>query len=111
MDILNLCKPYCRKYSVKINKSDLSQYISGKVVPKQDKLAILSMALGINEAWLMGYELDNQNNDAPQSSPEEHLLSSFQSLNEDGQELAIDYVDSLAEKPKYLKKKASEASA
>ena len=30
VDILNLAAPYCEKYNVKLNKSDLSQYCSGK---------------------------------------------------------------------------------
>lgn len=30
VDILNLTKPYCNEYGVKMNKSDLSQYCSGK---------------------------------------------------------------------------------
>ena len=30
VDILNLTVPYCQKYSVKMNKSDISQYCSGK---------------------------------------------------------------------------------
>lgn len=30
VDILNLVLPYCKKYNVKMNKSDISQYVSGK---------------------------------------------------------------------------------
>lgn len=56
VDILQLCKPLCLKYGVKLNKNDLSQYVNGKVIPKQDKLAILSEALHVNEPWLMGYD-------------------------------------------------------
>ena len=32
VDILNMTRPYCQKYNVKMNKSDISQYCSGKVV-------------------------------------------------------------------------------
>ena len=56
-DILELCQPYCKKFNVKLNKNDLSQYVSGKVIPKQDKLSILAIALNVNEVWLMGYNL------------------------------------------------------
>ena len=55
IDILNLTVPYCKKYDVKMNKSDISQYVSGKVEPNQDKLAVLGMALGVNEAWPVSY--------------------------------------------------------
>ena len=57
VDILNLVRPYSEKYGVKFNKSDLSQYIAGKTEPGQDKLAVLSMALNVSEAWLMGYNV------------------------------------------------------
>lgn len=57
VDILKLCEPYCQQYDVKMNKSDLSQYLAGKNEPNQDKLAILSMALNVNESWLMGYDV------------------------------------------------------
>lgn len=56
-DILAACAPYCRMYDVKIGRNDLSQYVSGKVEPKQDKLAILAMALNLSETWLMGYDV------------------------------------------------------
>lgn len=57
VEILEACKPYCEKYGVKLAKNDLSQYISGKVTPGQDKLTILGLALGVNEVWLMGYNV------------------------------------------------------
>ena len=57
VDILEACKPYCERYGVQLKKDDLSQYVSGKVEPKQDKLSILGMALNVNEVWLMGYNV------------------------------------------------------
>ncbi|WP_304153664.1 helix-turn-helix domain-containing protein [Megamonas hypermegale] len=39
-----------------LGKSAISQYISGKVTPKQDKISIIAKALNINELWLMGIE-------------------------------------------------------
>lgn len=66
VDILNKTVPYCEKYGVKMNKSDISQYCSGKTEPNQDKLFVLGMALDVNEAWLMGYDVPMERN---QSSP------------------------------------------
>lgn len=40
-----------------IPKSAISQYISGKFEPKQDRLEILAKALNVSEAWLMGYDV------------------------------------------------------
>ena len=57
VDILNLAKPFCEKYNIKLGKSDLSQFINGKVEPGQWKLTILSLALNVSEAWLMGFDV------------------------------------------------------
>ena len=57
VDILKLCQPYCDRFGVKMNKSDISQYLSGKSVPSQDKLIVLGMALGVQESWLMGFDV------------------------------------------------------
>ena len=57
VDILEAAEPYCNKYGVKLEKNALSQYVSGKVEPGQEKLSILGMALGVSEAWLMGFEV------------------------------------------------------
>lgn len=34
----------------KIGKSAISQYLSGKVVPKQDKIYLMAKALNVNES-------------------------------------------------------------
>ena len=58
IDMLNKTLPFCEKYNVKMNKSNISQYVSGKVEPSQDKIMVLSMALGVTESWLMGFDGD-----------------------------------------------------
>lgn len=60
VDILDLIKPFAEKYGVRFARNDLSQYVSGKVEPSQEKLTILSMALGVSEPWLMGYDITNE---------------------------------------------------
>ena len=44
--------------NLKIDKSLLSRYLSGKAVPKQDKLDEISKFLGISYAWLLGYYVE-----------------------------------------------------
>ena len=56
-DVLALAQPYCKKYGIKLGKSDLSQFVSGKVTPGQWKLTILGMALDVSEPWLMGLDV------------------------------------------------------
>ena len=60
VDILEFVLPVCKKYGLKMNKSDISQYVSGKVEPNQRKLVALSEALNVSETWLMGYEINEK---------------------------------------------------
>ena len=55
-EILEKCKPFCALYGVKLDKSSLSQYISGEHVPREGKLKVLAQALGVDEAWLLGFD-------------------------------------------------------
>lgn len=41
-----------------ISNSSLSEYLSGKYEPKQDKIALIAKALQISPAWLMGFDDD-----------------------------------------------------
>lgn len=63
IDIVKLCEPYCKKYNIKMGRNDVSQYVSGKYEPKQDKLTILGMALNVNEVWLMGFDVPKERKD------------------------------------------------
>ena len=65
VDILELAKPYCTKLGTKLNKNDLSQYVSGKVEPGSHKLTILGLALNVSEAWLMGYDVPVSRQSSP----------------------------------------------
>jgi len=35
----------------------MSQYCNGAFIPKQERTALIAQALGVNEAWLMGYDV------------------------------------------------------
>lgn len=66
MSIYNLSQSdICRKTG--ITKSLVSLYVSGKRVPKQDNLYVISKAFNINPAWLMGLDVPMK----PQESLEE----------------------------------------
>lgn len=45
----------CRKTG--IPKSAMSQYIKGSFEPKQDRIYKIAEALGVSEAWLMGFDV------------------------------------------------------
>lgn len=56
VDILEAVAPYSKEFGVKIQKSEISQYLSGKFEPGNDKIYVLSVALGVNPLWLSGYD-------------------------------------------------------
>lgn len=109
VDILNACYPYCQKYNVKMNKSDLSQYLSEKAEPYQDKLFILANALNVSEAWLMGYDVPMErtgtvtplptNNALTESSSK--LLRLYNDLNTRGKERLLDTAKEMTFNPLY----------
>jgi phage repressor protein C with HTH and peptisase S24 domain len=57
VDILNMVSPFAKELNIRFAKNDLSQYVSGKVEPSQEKLTVLSRALNVSEPWLMGYDV------------------------------------------------------
>lgn len=122
VDILRLCEPYCKDYGVKLNKNDLSQYVSGKVQPGQDKLSILGLALDISEVWLMGYNLPMNRLDSKlvemrlsdesklyndiqeiYGSDAVQLVHLFSELNNTGKQKALENISDLSDIAKYQK--------
>lgn len=53
----------------KIPKSSLSQYLSGDFEPKQDRIYLISKALNVSEAWLMGFDVPMERRDPQKVSP------------------------------------------
>lgn len=99
VDILAAAEPYCKKYGVQLGKNALSQYVSGKVEPGQEKLTVLGLALGVSEAWLMGYDVPMQRNVTPIAEMgdgrTEEYVELFKLLNGDQQALIIHAIKGL----------------
>lgn len=113
IDILEMTKPYCEKHNVKMNKSDISQYVSGIVEPGQEKLSILGMALNVSEAWLMGYNVPMDRDYVSTANMgvvtlrEVKLINDFRKLNEIGQKEAAKRIEELTHIDKYTEKDES----
>lgn len=60
VEILEKSKPFQKELDVKMGKSALSQYISGKSNPDQDKLVLLAKTFGVSEAWLLGFDVPRE---------------------------------------------------
>ena len=96
VDILNKSLPYCNKYGVKMNKSDISQYVCGKVEPSQDKLVVLGMALDVTESWLMGFDVPAERKDGSQKAEKDFdVLYRYSMLSERDKKIISDMIDSM----------------
>lgn len=60
-----------------ITKGAISQYISGKMTPGEEKIQQLAKALGVTEAWL-------KNEKEPVDISPENLFRLFSAVNKDG---------------------------
>lgn len=54
VDVIRLAEPIGREYGVRIGKSHMSQYLSGKTEPRKDILSVLAKTLEVDEEWLGG---------------------------------------------------------
>ena len=69
IDIVKMAQPFCLQYDVKLGRNDLSQYVSGKAEPTQNKLFILSKALNVSVTWLMGLDVPINSHDTSVTCP------------------------------------------
>ncbi len=76
-DVLKRCDNFSYMFDVKIQKSDLSQYLSGKIEPSQKKLTILAAALNVNEPWLMGFDVDQDKTTITLTSHERNVVLAY----------------------------------
>lgn len=96
-DILEKCKPFCNKYGIKMARSDLSQYVLGKSIPRQDKLTALAQALGVDETWLMGYDMEERPVFAALDEDETDLINMYRSFDRRRKHRLMAYLYELAD--------------
>lgn len=99
-DIVAAAQPFCKAHGVNLGKNTLSQYVSGKTEPGQQKLTILGLALNVSEAWLMGYDVPMSRNTKPATEIgdglEDEVMRLFEELPRDKREAAAEYIRFLA---------------
>ena len=99
VDILNLSLPYCSKFNVKMNKSDISQYVSGKVEPSQEKLVILGMALNVSEGWLMGLDVSpSRKGTSKEAKEDSDIMLKISMLSPEDKETVLQLIDFMLSK-------------
>lgn len=101
VDILNLSLPLCAKYDIKMNKSDISQYVSGKVEPSQEKLVVLRLALNVTEAWLMGFDVPMERKDsAAKAESDFQFYYKFSMLDDRDKKIIMNTIESMIKNSK-----------
>ncbi|HFI0028309.1 TPA: helix-turn-helix domain-containing protein [Streptococcus suis] len=101
VDILEKSKPYQRELGVKMGRSALSQYVTGKSKPDDKKLSLLSKTLDVSETWLMGYDVprDRENKNSPTKEPTPTIdfkEMAAESMSYDGMPLNDEDIDLIA---------------
>ena len=84
-----------------ISKCTLSEYLSGRYLPKQDKTFLIAQALSVDPVWLMGFDVPMEKTAQPDnkkiplteeqlSEGEKLVLQLFRQIPEDKQTEALD---------------------
>ena len=78
-----------------IRASSISDYLSGKYQPKQDKIALIADALSVNPGWLMGYGEPKKpiSSSIVEKKENRDLLAHYQKLSEHEQKILITMID------------------
>ena len=107
-----------KKYRIKLNltqqqladltgygdRSSIAKIEKGLVDLSQSKLELFAKVLHVSPGELMGNVAEMPEPSSEQTDPaEEHLLSTFRQLNDEGQEKLVDYADDLAASGRYKK--------
>lgn len=77
--------------TARIRPSSLSDYLTGKYLPKQDKIARIAAALEVSPSWLMGYE-ETDPAWFPATVAERELLLHFRSLTKEQQQSVLSMI-------------------
>lgn len=82
-----------------VPKSSLSLYLSGAYEPKQDRIYSMARVLGVDEVWLMGYDvpMEKEKPNSPiveqqVTKSEQLLLELFRKVPENKQEMVIQMI-------------------
>lgn len=109
VDILKSANRLGEPYGVKFNSSDISQYVTGSREPHQDKVFILSKALGVTVQWLMGFDYPMiEQEEELVTVDEKELLKKYRELNSEGQERLSNSIDDLLWSGRYQKNSLNE---
>ena len=71
-----------------LSKAQISQYINGVYEAKQNALHMIAIALNVNEAWLIGDQVNMERNSNNYTQHEQQVIIAYR--NKPEMQLAID---------------------
>lgn len=92
-----------------IPKSSISQYMSGYSKPNSERVYLLSKALNVTEAWLLGFDVPREREETNSKDTDIYscklqdtsFFSKYMQLNKTGKEKAETYIEDLLVNPQY----------
>ena len=76
-----------------VGKSDISNYLNGKYLPKQDKVYLIAQALNVDPGWLMtGVEQKYDENEGPRTDEARILAAGIDKLPKEQREQALSVI-------------------
>jgi len=89
-----------------MSKSSISQYMSGKNDPKQDKIYAMAKVLDVNPVWLMGFDVPMDSVVAIEVTKEERvMLSEVRKLDAADRNKLEGFLSALLAADKYAEKR------
>lgn len=76
-----------------LDKSLISNYVNGKYRPKEENLILIAKVLNVDEAWLLGYDVDKNTKDLSKDSILKELLAKCAKLNNANKETILEIVN------------------
>lgn len=84
----------CKKTG--IPKSAISMYVSGQRTPKQDRISDIAEAYGVNEAWLMGYDVEMKKEYSYEEGLKDaEFIEKFSLLTQRDKEIVLNLIDNM----------------
>lgn len=87
-----------------ITQSSISDWVRGKYIPRQDKVYVLSKALKVSPAYLLGYDdVDNKKIEITSLSKEEKdLLNNYNNSSTQGKKIILDTSKNISKAYPYI---------
>lgn len=94
---MNQMKPIQLSEKTGLDKSLISNYLSGNYKAKQDKLSLLASALNVSETWLMGYDvpINDVKNNANMNELDQLLFSKAKDLSDEDKKTVLAVIDAI----------------